>query len=122
MSVFEAMAMYEHVLNLDSVFCAKLLFGLEDMLFRIMLSDEVCVWETFSKAVIRHLAPWDGCTPCFESCSLVLAVLWQTPVMVCGTRCQGQSACMKGKRRHLACGPLNHSSGVECLLSLMFGV
>ena len=39
--------------------------------------------------------------------------------MVCGSRCQGQSACMKGKRRHLTCGPLNHSSGVACLL---FGV
>ena len=41
-SVFEAMAMYEHLLSLDSVFCPILSFGLEDMLFRIALSDEVC--------------------------------------------------------------------------------
>ena len=36
--------MYEHLLNLDSVFCANLSFGLEDMLFRITLSDDVCVF------------------------------------------------------------------------------
>ena len=63
--------MCEHLLNLVSVFCPILPFVLEDMLFRIALSDEVCVWETFSRAVIRHPAPWDGCTPWFESCSLV---------------------------------------------------
>ena len=39
--------MYEHLLNLDRVFCSILSFGLEDMLFRITLSDGVCVWETF---------------------------------------------------------------------------
>ena len=66
-----AMEMYEHLLNLDSVFSANLPFGLDDMLFRIALSDEVCVWETFSLAVIRHLAPWDGCTSCFDFRSLV---------------------------------------------------
>ena len=63
--------MSEHLLNLDSVFCPVLSFSLEDVLFRITFLDEVCVWETFSRAVIRHPAPWDGCTPCFESCSLV---------------------------------------------------
>ena len=63
--------MNEHLLNLDNVFCPIFSFGLEAMLFRITLSHEVCVWETFSPAVIRHPAPWDGCTPCFESCSLV---------------------------------------------------
>ena len=35
--------MYEHLLNLDSVFCPILSFGLADMLFRIELSNEVCV-------------------------------------------------------------------------------
>ena len=39
-SVFEAMAMYEHLLNFDSVFCPIVLFGLEDVLFRITLSDQ----------------------------------------------------------------------------------
>ena len=63
--------MYEHLFNFDSVFCPILSFGFEEMLFRITLSDEVCVWETFSRAVIRHPAPWDGCTPCFGSFSLV---------------------------------------------------
>ena len=55
--------MSEHLLNLDSVFCPILSFSLEDVLFRITFLDEVCVWETFSRAVIRHLAPSDGCTP-----------------------------------------------------------
>ena len=49
--------MYEHLLNLDSVFCPILPFALEDMLFRITLSDEVCVfvrrfrWQSFD---IQH--------------------------------------------------------------------
>ena len=94
--------MYEHLLNLDSVFCPILSFSLEDMLFRIRLSDEVCVWETFSRAVIRHPAPW------------------QTPVMVCGTRCPGQSACMKGKRRHLDVWPVE--SFVWCCMPFAIDV
>ena len=113
-SVLEAMAMYEHLLNLDSVFCANLSFGLEDMLFRMMLSDEVCVLETFSRGNQSTSSTMGWMYTVFR--------VSQTPVLVCGTRCQGQSACMKGKRRHQACGPLNHSSGVACQLSLMFGV
>ena len=36
--------MYKHLLIFDSVFCPIVLFGLEDVLFRITLSDEVCVF------------------------------------------------------------------------------
>ena len=40
--------MCEHLLNLDSVFCPILSFGLEDMLFRITLSDGVCLRDVFA--------------------------------------------------------------------------
>ena len=49
MSVFEAMAMYEHLLNFDSVFCPIVLFGLEDVLFRIALFRRgVCLGDVFA--------------------------------------------------------------------------
>ena len=110
--------MNEHLLNFDSVFCPIFSFGLEDMLFRITFSDGVCLRDVFAGS--HSTSSTMGWMYTVFRVLFVGAVLWQTPVVACGTRCQGQSACMKGKRKHLTCGPLNHSSGVACLLSLMF--
>ena len=57
-SVFEAMAMYEHLLNLDSVFRPIFSFCLEVMLFRITLSHEgVCLGDVFAGRV-SSLVRW----------------------------------------------------------------